>query len=72
MMPDEIRPASTRARERRRARRRVTGNRVLVAVAIIVAFAIGVALGQALHDNPRPGGEQTSVHTIPPLTQQSR
>jgi hypothetical protein len=55
-------------RERRKARRRTSRNRVLVGVAVLVAFGIGVALGQALHDNPRPGGEQTSVRTIPPLT----
>jgi hypothetical protein len=34
----------------------------------VVAFAVGVALGQALHDNPRPGGVQTSFRTLPPLT----
>ena len=26
-------------------------------LALLVAFAVGVALGQALHDNPRPGYE---------------
>jgi hypothetical protein len=55
-------------RERRRSRRRRSRNRILVAVGILVAFGVGVALGQALHDNPRPGGEQTSLRTIPPLT----
>jgi hypothetical protein len=38
-------------------------------VAVVVAFGVGVALGQALHDNPRPGGESTSLTTTPPLTQ---
>jgi hypothetical protein len=37
-------------------------------VALVVAFAVGIALGQALHDNPRPGGVQTSSKTLPPLT----
>ena len=46
-------------RERRKAQRRRSRNRVLVAVAVVVAFGIGVALGQALHDNPKPGGTQT-------------
>jgi hypothetical protein len=53
---------------RRRPRRRATRNRLLLALALLVAFAVGVALGQALHDNPRPGGEQTSLRTLPPLT----
>jgi hypothetical protein len=42
---------------------------VLVAVAVVVAFGIGVALGEALHDNPTPGGERTTVRTLPPLTE---
>ncbi len=54
-------------RERRRVRRVRSRNRVLVAVGILVAFGVGIALGQALHDNPRPG-QQTSFRTIPPLT----
>jgi hypothetical protein len=41
---------------------------VLLGVALLVAFGVGVALGQALHDNPRPGGVQTSFTTLPPLT----
>jgi hypothetical protein len=31
-----------------------------------VLFALGVALGEALHDNPRPGGTRTSVRTLEP------
>ena len=53
---------------RREARRHATRKRVLLAVALVLAFGIGIALGQALHDNPRPGGEQTSFQTFPPLT----
>lgn len=41
----------------------------MVAVGLVVAFAVGVALGQALHDNPQPGGVQTTVRTLPPLTE---
>jgi len=41
----------------------------VLAVALVVAFAVGVALGQALHDNPRPGGVQTTLRTFPPFTQ---
>jgi hypothetical protein len=53
---------------RRRVRRHATRNRVVLAAAILLAFGIGIALGQALNDNPRPGGEQTVVKTLPPLT----
>jgi hypothetical protein len=55
-------------RGRRKARRRRSRNRILVGVAILVAFGVGIALGQALHDNPQ-SGEQTTVQTIPALTQ---
>ena len=30
-------------------------------------FAVGVAFGEALHDNPKPGGTQTLVRTLQPL-----
>jgi hypothetical protein len=29
-------------------------------------FALGVALGQALHDNPKPGPDVTRVRTLTP------
>ena len=29
-----------------------------------VLFGVGVAVGEALHDNPRPGGRQTFTNTI--------
>lgn len=69
MTRDDVRASFIRPGERRRARARTTRNRILVALAVVVAFAVGVALGQALHDNPQPGGEQTSVRTVPPLNQ---
>jgi hypothetical protein len=53
---------------RRRARRRPARNKILFGLVLVVVFAVGVALGQALHDNPRPGGVQTSFRTLPPLT----
>jgi hypothetical protein len=53
---------------RRCARRRPSRNKILLGVVLVVVFAVGVALGQALHDNPRPGGVQTSFRTLPPLT----
>jgi hypothetical protein len=36
-------------------------------VAAVVAFGLGIALGEALHDNPSPGGPQTAVRTLAPL-----
>jgi len=57
------------ARERRprpaRRRRRLL-RRLLVAAAVAAAFAVGVAVGEALHDNPKPGVTITTVETIRP------
>jgi hypothetical protein len=53
-----------RPRPRRRRRRAAAlrwGLWILLALAI---FAAGVALGQALHDNPRPGGLVTHTRTL--------
>ena len=36
-------------------------------VLVAVVFALGVALGEALHDNPKPGGTQRIVRTLRPL-----
>jgi len=38
-----------------------------VAAGAIVVFGVGVGVGEALHDNPRPGGTQTLVRTLEPL-----
>ena len=58
----------TVARERRPRRRR--GGRLLwglLGLALLaLAFGIGVAVGQALHDNPKPGVTITTVRTIRP------
>ena len=62
---------ASRSREltdRRRARKRGPRNKILLGLALVVAFGVGIALGQALHDNPHPGGQQTSLRTFPPLT----
>lgn len=40
---------------------------LLPAGAALVAFALGIAVGEALDDNPRPGGTQTLVRTLNPL-----
>ncbi|MDX6476889.1 MAG: hypothetical protein QOH95_2400 [Gaiellaceae bacterium] len=42
-------------------------SRILLAVGVLAVFALGVALGQALSDNPRPGGQQSLVRTLRPL-----
>jgi hypothetical protein len=32
----------------------------------LLVFLVGIALGQALHDNPKPGGTQTIIETFTP------
>jgi hypothetical protein len=41
--------------------------RVFLAVGIVVVFVVGIALGEALDDDPAPGGTQTLVRTLRPL-----
>jgi hypothetical protein len=49
------------------ARRQRHRRRVALAVgAVVVAFVVGLALGEALHDNPQPGGKQTVILTLKP------
>ena len=58
------------ATQRRRARRRRRSIpwRPLLGVALLVCvFGVGVALGEALHDNPKPGGTRTIQRTLKPL-----
>jgi hypothetical protein len=55
---------STRREEARRRQRRRRA--IFVTLLVFVAFGIGVALGEALHDNPRPGGTQTTIVTFKP------
>jgi hypothetical protein len=40
---------------------------LVAAASAVVIFVVGVAVGEALHDNPRPGGTQTLVRTLRPL-----
>ena len=51
------------ARPRRRRRRLVPGWLVTLLLFVLV-FLVGIALGEALHDNPKPGGTQTIVTTF--------
>jgi hypothetical protein len=51
--------------ERRRLRRRQETIRWSIRVLLVVlVFSLGVALGQALQDNPKPGGTVTSERTL--------
>jgi len=56
-------PTLLPARPRRRRRRLVPGWIVTLLLFALV-FLLGIALGEALHDNPKPGGTQTIVQTI--------
>ena len=56
-------PVERSARRRRRRRAEVTRWGIRVAIVLIV-FALGVALGQALHDNPKPGETITLERTL--------
>jgi hypothetical protein len=40
--------------------------RLLLLAAAVVLFAVGVAVGEAIHDNPRPGATVTSETTLHP------
>jgi len=50
-----------------RPRRRRRSRGLLTVAAAVVFFAVGVAVGEALHDNPQPGGTQTLIRTLTPL-----
>jgi hypothetical protein len=56
------------ARQARRHRRRRFPWSIAIAVIVLgCVFAAGVALGEALHDNPKPGGTTTTSHVLHPL-----
>jgi hypothetical protein len=48
-------------------RRRRPRRGLLIVAAAVVFFGLGVAVGEALHDNPQPGGTQTLIRTLTPL-----
>jgi hypothetical protein len=54
-----------RGPRRRRGGRRVAPWLAGLALAAIL-FGVGVAVGEALHDNPKPGLTVTSVRTFKP------
>jgi hypothetical protein len=49
---------------RRRGRREVLLRWAVGVVLVLLVFALGIALGEALHDNPRPGGTITLERTL--------
>jgi hypothetical protein len=55
-----VTPSAGRRRTNRRRRW------IVVLVLLLVAFGVGVAVGEALHDNPRPGGTNTTILTLKP------
>jgi hypothetical protein len=56
-------PAERRDRRRRRRREELLRWGIRLAVVLLV-FALGVAVGQALHDNPKPGQTTTLERTL--------
>jgi hypothetical protein len=52
---------------RRGTRRRSWVVPLVTFAALVVSFVVGIAVGEALHDNPKPGGSQTIVRTLDPL-----
>lgn len=56
-------PVEREERRRRRRRQELTRWGIRVGLALLL-FALGVALGQALHDNPKPGSTITLQRTL--------
>ena len=59
--------ARDRGRPRRSTGRRLVGWLLRLAV-LAVVFVAGLAVGRALEQSPSPGGTQTIVRTLEPLT----
>jgi sorbitol-specific phosphotransferase system component IIC len=59
-------PVERRQRAPKRRRRNAVLRWLVFLVVAAVIFAAGVALGEALHDNPKPGITVTTVTTIQP------
>jgi hypothetical protein len=65
-------PLTSRTRERERRRRASPGRRIAAWIfrllVIAVVFVAGLVVGRALESAPEPGGQQTVVRTLEPLT----
>jgi hypothetical protein len=65
-------PEAARARERKRGRQSRRARRavawVLGLLLLAGVFFAGLAIGKALEQAPEPGGTQTRVRTLEPLT----
>ena len=59
---------SAAGRSADRRRRAQLERRVLGIILAALVFVLGVALGEALHDNPKPGGNRMFVRTLKPST----
>jgi hypothetical protein len=58
-----VNPVERLERRRQRRRQELTRWALRVAIAVVV-FGLGIALGQALHDNPKPGQTITLERTF--------
>jgi len=59
---------STRERRRRRSS---TRRKIVWALVLGLVFAVGIAVGEALHDNPKPGSTTTQERTFTLLPESS-
>lgn len=59
---------STRERRRRQSS---TRRKIVWALVLGLVFAVGIALGEALHDNPKPGSTTTQERTFTLLPESS-
>ena len=59
---------SAAARSGDRRRRAKLERRALGIMLAALVFVLGIALGEALHDNPKPGGNRMFVRTLQPST----
>jgi hypothetical protein len=53
-----------REQRRRRRRREEISRWSLRGLLVLLVFALGIALGEALHDNPKPGVSVTFERTL--------
>jgi hypothetical protein len=69
-MSVEPRPRRERRRGRGRRRSLRAAGWILRLVVLAAVFLAGLSIGRAVEDAPRPGGTQTVIRTLEPLTVQ--